>query len=222
MLDLYLETKSVVTYTWHAADEPVRPLSNYRWAVLAAGTFAQATYSAIWFGVAVMAPALRRELDLSLSQTGLLISASLVGSVVSLIRGASQPIESANGWCWWPASGLAAWRSWARHARRSFVLALRHHPRLAGGLGASVHSASGRAVFHWFPPAQRGLAMGIRQTAIPLSGFVVSIGLPHVVAAGGVRWGFVLRARVSVRSARRRRRPPRGSRARSCSAAATD
>src|SRR4051794_35738627 len=59
--------------------------SNYRWAVLAGGTFAQTTYSAIWFGVAVMAPFLRARDQLSLAQTGLLISASLVGSLVSLI-----------------------------------------------------------------------------------------------------------------------------------------
>src|SRR5258707_8622932 len=59
--------------------------SRYRWAVLAAGTFAQTTYSAIWFGIAVMAPALRARDHLSLAQTGLLLSSSLVGSLVSLI-----------------------------------------------------------------------------------------------------------------------------------------
>ena len=158
--------------------------------MLAAGTFAQATYSAIWFGVAVMAPALRRELDLSLSQTGLLISASLVGSVVSLIPwglaadrvGERLVLVAGIGAC-----GLALMGASRTQGFWSLFALL----CLAGGLGASVHSASGRAVFHWFPPAQRGLAMGIRQTAIPLSGFVVSIGLPHVVAAGGVRWGFV-------------------------------
>ena len=58
---------------------------RYRWAVLAAGTFSQASYSAIWYGVAVMAPSLRDEFHLSLGQTGLLLSGSLVGSVVSLI-----------------------------------------------------------------------------------------------------------------------------------------
>jgi hypothetical protein len=50
---------------------------SYRWAVLAAGTFAQATYSAIWFGVAVMAPELRSQYHLSLGETGLLISGRL-------------------------------------------------------------------------------------------------------------------------------------------------
>jgi sugar phosphate permease len=60
----------------------------------------------------------------------------------------------------------------------------------AGILGASVQSASGRAVMAAFPPSQRGLALGIRQTAIPISGFAVSLSLPHVVHAFGVGWGF--------------------------------
>jgi sugar phosphate permease len=41
-----------------------------------------------------------------------------------------------------------------------------------------------------FPAAQRGLALGIRQTAIPIAGFAVSLVLPHVARAG-VGWGFV-------------------------------
>ena len=47
---------------------------RYRWVVLGAGTFAQATYSSIWFGAAVMAPALLDRFDLSLGQVGVLIS----------------------------------------------------------------------------------------------------------------------------------------------------
>ena len=39
--------------------------------MLAAGTFAQTTYSAIPYGVAVLAPLLRREFGLSLAETGL-------------------------------------------------------------------------------------------------------------------------------------------------------
>jgi sugar phosphate permease len=46
-------------------------------------------------------------------------------------------------------------------------------------------------VLHWFAPSQRGLALAIRQTAIPLSGFVISLALPPIVHAGGVRWGFL-------------------------------
>jgi len=53
-----------------------------------------------------------------------------------------------------------------------------------------VQSASGRAVMHWFPSSQRGVALAIRQTAIPLSGFAVSLAIPPVEHAGGIGWGF--------------------------------
>ena len=136
-----------------------------------------------------MAPALRRDYGLSLGQTGLLISASLLGSVVSLIPwglaadrvgerivlvtglagcGGLLLVAAAAHGFWWLAVSLAA----------------------AGALGASVQSASGRAVMHWFAPSERGVALGIRQTAVPISGFLAAIALPPIVHAGGVSWGF--------------------------------
>jgi len=135
-----------------------------------------------------MAPALRDRDHLSLAQTGLLLSSSLVGSLLSLLLwglatdrfgervvlvsgltlcgGALSAAGFVHGF--WPVAGLVA---------------------LAGLTGASVQSASGRAVLHWFPARQRGLALAIRQTAIPLSGFVTALVLPHV---GGIRNGFLL------------------------------
>ena len=156
--------------------------------MLAAGTFAQTTYSAIWFGIAVMAPVLRDRDHLSLTQTGLLLSSSLGGSLLSLLLwglatdrfGERIVLVSGLALCgggliaagfvhgFWPVAGLVAF---------------------AGMTGASVQSASGRAVLHWFPVTQRGLALAIRQTAIPISGFLTALVLPHV---GGVRNGFLL------------------------------
>jgi len=162
---------------------------RYGWAVLAAGTFSQASYSAIWYGVAVMAPFLRDEFHLSLGQTGLLLSGSLGGSVISLIPwglatdrfGERVVLVTGLGCC----GGALLAASQTRSFWALFVLVA-----LAGLTGASVQSASGRAVLHWFPPERRGLALGIRQTAIPLSGFAVSLGLPSLMARGGVEWGF--------------------------------
>jgi sugar phosphate permease len=155
--------------------------------VLAAGTFAQTTYSAIWFSVAVLAPALRGRDHLSLAQTGLLISSSLVGSLVSLLPwgmatdrvGERLVLVSGLGVC---GAALVA----AAFAHGFWPLAVLL--AVAGGMGASVQSASGRAVLHWFPLSQRGLALAIRQTAIPISGFLAALVLPHV---GGVRNGFL-------------------------------
>ena len=157
--------------------------------MLAAGTFAQTTYSAIWFGVAVMAPFLRDRDHLSLAQTGFLISASLVGSVASLILwglatdrvGERGVLVVGLGLC---GAGLIAAAGARGFWQLGALLAF------AGMAGASVQSASGRAVMHWFEPSQRGLALGLRQTAIPLSGFAISLALPPIVHAGGVGWGF--------------------------------
>ena len=65
---------------------------------------------------------------------------------------------------------------------------------LAGAAGASVNSASGRAVMQWFGPSQRGLALGIRQTAIPAGGLVAALVLPHLGVESGLLFlaGFCL------------------------------
>ena len=162
---------------------------RYRWVVLASGTFAQTSYSAIWLGVAVMAPALRSGLHLSLGQTGVLLSASLGGSVLSLIPwglatdrfGERRVLVAGLALCGGALIGASQVDTFAALA---ILLGL------AGLTGASVQSASGRAVMHWFPPSQRGVALAIRQTAIPLSGFAVSLAIPPVEHAGGVGWGF--------------------------------
>jgi sugar phosphate permease len=157
--------------------------------VLAAGTFAQATYSAIWFGIAVMAPTLRDRDHLSLAQTGFLISSSLVGSLVSLIPWGlatdrvGERLVLFIGLTLCGAALVAAGFAHGFWALAGLLAA-------AGAAGGSVQSASGRAVLHWFGPAQRGLALAVRQTAIPLSGFAIALALPPIVHAGGVQWGF--------------------------------
>ena len=62
---------------------------------------------------------------------------------------------------------------------------------LAGALGGCVQSASGRAVMSWFAPAERGLALGIRQTAVPLGGAIAAVLLPALAAGPGLRWSFL-------------------------------
>ena len=79
-----------------AAPRPVIPdTDRYRWAVLAAGTFSQASYSAIWFGVAVMAPLLRDEFHLSLGQTGLLLSGAVLTETVFALPGIGSWLANA-------------------------------------------------------------------------------------------------------------------------------
>ena len=62
---------------------------------------------------------------------------------------------------------------------------------LAGASGSSVNAASGRAVMGWFRPDERGFALGIRQTAIPIGGALAAVTLPWLASSGGVPWAFV-------------------------------
>jgi MFS family permease len=135
-----------------------------------------------------MAPFLRQRYHLTLGETGVLISASLAGSVLSLVPwgfatdrfGERAVLFAGLGSC----GGALVGAAFAHRFAVLLALLL-----LAGLAGASVQSASGRAVMAAFPAEQRGLALGIRQTAIPIAGFAVSLALPHVTRAG-IGWGF--------------------------------
>jgi MFS family permease len=139
--------------------------------------------------MAVMAPYLRSEFGLSLAETGLLISASLAGSVVSLIPwgfatdrfGERAVLLVGIGGC-----GLALLACASAGTFGTLALLL----LVAGTLGASVQSASGRAVMAAFPLEQRGLALGIRQAAIPISGLLVALALPPITRDFGIGWSF--------------------------------
>jgi sugar phosphate permease len=133
-----------------------------------------------------MAPALRREFGLSLAQTGLLISMQLIGSLATLIPwGMATDRLGERLVLFAGLLGCGATLFAAGYAHTFELLAVL--VGVSGAVGASVQSASGRAVMHWFPPRQRGVALAVRQTAIPISGFLASLVLPHVA---DVRWGF--------------------------------
>jgi hypothetical protein len=141
-------------------------------------------------GIPVLAPALRTEYALTLPEVGLVIAAVNVGSVVTLLPWglladrigerfvlATGLIGASTGLV------LAAFAS----SFSVFIAAI----AVAGALGAGVNAASGRAVMGWFEERQRGFALGIRQTAVPLGGMSAALALPPIAAAWGLRGGLV-------------------------------
>jgi sugar phosphate permease len=137
-----------------------------------------------------MAPALREEYGIGLQGVGLFLAAEWVGLTVGLLP--------------W---GLVTDRVGERRALTIGlagcglllgVLTFPDSPWLAGGVlavagavGASVQSASGRAVMQWFGPSERGLAFGVRQTAVPIGGIVGALALPRLADAGGTDAAFL-------------------------------
>jgi sugar phosphate permease len=136
-----------------------------------------------------MAPTLRREFDLSLAQTGLLISMSLAGSLLTLILWGQATDRAGERVVLFAGLVVAGGALLGAAFAHTFAL-LAVLLGVAGATGASVQSASGRAVMYWFPPVQRGLALALRQTAIPISGFLVSLAVPPILSGGGIGWAF--------------------------------
>lgn len=165
-------------------------MARYRWTILALGTGAQTAYSAVFLGIPVLAPALQREYDLDLTEVGLAIAAANAGSVFTLL--AWGLLADRVGERFVLGVGLAGCGAGLLVAAFApsfavLVLAL----TLGGASGASVNAASGRAVMSWFRKDERGFALGIRQTALPIGGLLAAVLLPPIEAAGGVRAGLI-------------------------------
>ena len=159
---------------------------RYRWAILAVGVFTQASFSAVFFGLPVLAPALRGEYELTLGEIGIVLASVSVGMLLTVLPWgivADRVGERAV-----MALGLALGSaSLAAAALADGFLALVVALTVAGAFGACVQAASGRAVMAWFDASERGLALGIRQTAVVAGGALAAVALPALAEAGGVR-----------------------------------
>jgi sugar phosphate permease len=157
--------------------------------VLAAGTAAQASFSALAIGLPVLVPTLREEYGLSLAQIGVLLAAEWVGALVTMLPwGIAADRFGERVVLGLGLGGCAAFLVGAAYATtfESLVVLL----GLAGAAGASVNSASGRAVMHWFGSEERGLALGVRQTAVPLGGLIAALFVPPLTSPGNATRGF--------------------------------
>jgi sugar phosphate permease len=157
--------------------------------VLAGGTAAQASFSAIGIGLPALAPAIRTHFGLTLSEIGIVLAGEWVGTLLTLLlwgfasdRFGERVVLGVG------LAGCAAFLAAAAFAPDLATLVL--FLALAGAAGGSVNSASGRAVMQWFRASERGLALGIRQTAIPAGGLLAAVTMPHL----GVRAGFLFLA----------------------------
>jgi sugar phosphate permease len=150
--------------------------------VLAAGTAASTAYSAVLLGLPVLAPVLREEFDLTLTEVGVVISSVWVGPIFTLLPwgiAADRFGERRALAVGLAAMGLlVAGAAWVDDFLGLVVLL-----GTASAAGSSVNSATGRAVMHWFDVSERGLALGLRQASLPLGGALAAVTLPPIAGA---------------------------------------
>jgi sugar phosphate permease len=162
---------------------------RYRWTILGAGVVAQASFSAIFFGLPALAPTVRAQYELSLPEVGLVLASLNVGLLSTLLLWGI--VADRIGERTVLAVGLVGCAgALVLVATTSSLAGLVAGLAAAGALGGGTQTASGRAVMSWFEPEERGLALGIRQTAVPLGGAIAAVALPRLAQDSGLDTAF--------------------------------
>ena len=174
---------------------------QHRWKVLAAGVAANVSFSSVVGGVPATAVYLRSSYHLSNSELGLALGILGLGIAVSEIpwglltdRWGDRPVLLTGLLSAALALLLLAGLSGDAPTALGLCLGL----FATGFLGSSVNGASGRAIMLWFQAHERGLAMSIRQTAVPTGYALGAVLLPWLAQHFGFRVVFTSAAALCL------------------------
>lgn len=187
-----------------------------RWWMLAVGLFATLCANVFINGAAFLIPTLRSEPGVDLARAGLVSAMPAFGMVLTLIAWGYAVDRLGERLVLATGAALTAFAAFA--AAQSGSLVMMSALLFLGGMAAAgSNAASGALVVGWFPPEQRGVAMGIRQTAQPLGVSVGALVMPQLAQTHGVRAALLFPAAVcaiaAVVCAITVRDPPRPPRA---------
>ncbi|MBB5495488.1 MAG: MFS transporter [Nocardiopsis sp. BM-2018] len=161
-------------------------LVRNRWMILSVSMVAQVASVSAMFGVPVVLPQLREAFGVTTAQAGMLAGLPSFGLLLTLLlwgvvidRAGERATMALSLLLTAGALGLL----WTASQLWSVAAVL----FLVGAVGGPVNAASGRLVLTWFERTERGLAMGIRQSALPLGVGLSALVLPRAADA----WGFV-------------------------------
>lgn len=162
--------------------------------MLAAAMAAQVTATAVVSTPLLLIAHLHLEEGLSLVASGALAAAPTVGTLLTLVAWGAivdrvgERVSLTSGLLVLVAGSAVALIG----AQRDSVLVLAAGFVLCGVAAASSNSASGRLVVGWFPAHRRGLAMGIRQTGLPLGVGLAALVVPAWAESRGIVGTLVL------------------------------
>jgi MFS family permease len=160
-------------------------MKSRRWGLLAVVVGVQSVGTWLSNAPLFLVAHLHLALGMSLARAGFLASSSLVGTMLTLVAWGAlvdrigERRSLALGLVTGSMAGLAsAWQSNPAGLAVTWFLI---------GVGtASLNSSSGRLIVGWFPPNQRGTAMGIRQTALPLGIGLAALAEPVLAETRGL------------------------------------
>ena len=196
------------------ATAKAKPSAIARWSVVVVSLIVTATSFLFINGVAFLIPALETSRGTPLTEASLLSSMPSWGMVVTLVGWGYVLDRVGERIVMTVGSALTAAAAYAAASVHSMVW-IGVYLFLGGMAAASCNGAGGRLVSGWFPPGQRGLAMGVRQTAQPLGIALGALVMPELAERGphaGLMFPAVACAAAAVLSIVGVVDPPRKSR----------
>jgi MFS family permease len=190
------------------------PSTIARWSVVVVSLIVTATSFLFINGVAFLIPALETSRGTPLTEASLLSSMPSWGMVLTLVGWGYVLDRVGERIVMTVGSALTAAAAYAAGSVHSLVW-VGVYLFLGGMAAASCNGAGGRLVSGWFPPDQRGLAMGVRQTAQPLGIALGALVMPELAERGlhaGLMFPAVACAAAAVLSIVGVVNPPRKSR----------
>lgn len=164
-----------------------------RWSMLVIALTATLCANVFINGVAFMIPTLHTDRGLDLAQAGLMSALPSFGMVATLIAWGYLADRFGERIVLSVGSALTAAAVFAAASMHS-LLAIGAFLVLGGMAAAGSNAASGRLVVGWFPPHQRGLVMGIRQTAQPLGVGLGALVIPQLAESRGIAVALIFPA----------------------------
>ena len=167
---------------------------------LALVTLAHGLGSLSILAVAPLSPFLLDGLALSRVQVGLFLPAAYLGGILFALP--AGWLTERQGVRWPLVLGQTLTGSMVVLASLAPDLASALSCLVLGGLGFGVlNPTTGKAIVDWFPPRERGRAMGVKQTGLTLGGIVSAAALPSLAVTLGWRVALGLAGLVSLGSA---------------------
>ncbi|MBK1789331.1 MFS transporter [Prauserella cavernicola] len=173
-------------------------IGRRRWLILGLGHAAQTASCSFLYGIPFLVPAMSEAENLSLSEAGAVVAAPSIGLLLTLIAWGAAADRYGERLIMALGLGSSGVLLLVAGLGTHSLAALFALLVVAGACTASVNAASGRVVMGWFGAHERGMAMGIRQTAQPLGVGVAALALPPLAEHGGFRVAIVFPAVFSL------------------------
>jgi MFS transporter, ACS family, hexuronate transporter len=163
---------------------------RYRWYALGLTTWGQAATNILGSAFGPLAPFLQDDLQISRASVGLISTAVFLTAAPSALFGGRASDRVGERRVLIISGVLGSFAALAVTASIGFwtlVLSC-----LALGLGNGIQNPAGSAaIMRWFPQHQRGFAMGIRQTGVPIGGMLAAGVAPILALHYGWRSAYL-------------------------------